>query len=126
MKQFKFPWPPTMNTLWATVRGRRVLTRAGRDYKQQVRAIVGVVEETFSGDVSVQITLTLPDRRRRDIDNILKILLDSLTYAGVYKDDSQITTLLVIKGNVESPGYAVVEVKKERRGLRDLVMFWLK
>ena len=37
-------------------------------------------------------------RRRRDLDNILKSLLDSLTHAGVWEDDSQITDLRIRKG----------------------------
>jgi crossover junction endodeoxyribonuclease RusA len=35
-----------------------------------------------------------PDRRRRDLDNIQKALLDSLEHAGVYADDNQIDLLI--------------------------------
>ncbi len=34
-----------------------------------------------------------PDRRARDLDNLGKALLDALTKAGVYGDDSQIDHL---------------------------------
>jgi crossover junction endodeoxyribonuclease RusA len=39
-----------------------------------------------------------PDRRRRDLDNVLKSTLDSLTHAGVWDDDSQIDQLSVERG----------------------------
>jgi crossover junction endodeoxyribonuclease RusA len=36
-----------------------------------------------------------PDARKRDLDNLLKCLLDSLQTAKVYEDDSQIDYLLI-------------------------------
>ena len=37
----------------------------------------------------------MPDKRRRDLDNLLKATLDSLTHAGVWSDDSQIDALSI-------------------------------
>lgn len=45
----------------------------------------------------VEISVTPPDRRRRDLDNLLKAVLDSMQAAAVYYDDSQIDELLVIR-----------------------------
>jgi len=36
-----------------------------------------------------------PDKRRRDLDNLIKAIQDSLQYAGVYEDDSQIDYLTI-------------------------------
>jgi len=41
--------------------------------------------------------LFMPDRRKRDIDNTLKALLDALTHAGVWLDDSQVVDLRIRK-----------------------------
>ena len=41
-----------------------------------------------SGPVSVKIHLCAPDRRKRDGDNLLKCLFDTLTTNGVIEDDN--------------------------------------
>ncbi len=53
-----------------------------------------------------------PDRRRRDLDNVLKALLDSLAHAKVYEDDSQIDVLVVDRKEVCGKGYVVVNVEE--------------
>jgi crossover junction endodeoxyribonuclease RusA len=45
----------------------------------------------------VAVFLYPPDKRRRDIDNVLKALLDGIGHMGVYQDDSQILRLEVTK-----------------------------
>ena len=47
--------------------------------------------------LSVLINAYPPDRRKRDLDNILKSLLDALQHARVYPDDSQIDRLTIIR-----------------------------
>lgn len=44
--------------------------------------------EPIADPVSVSISLVRPDRRRRDIDNLLKPLLDLLVRSGLLADDS--------------------------------------
>jgi crossover junction endodeoxyribonuclease RusA len=43
----------------------------------------------------VEIQAFRPDRRRRDLDNLLKAILDSLTHAGVMQDDALIEDLRI-------------------------------
>jgi crossover junction endodeoxyribonuclease RusA len=45
--------------------------------------------------LSVRIEAWMPDRRRRDLDNLMKSTLDSITHAGVWEDDSQIDHLSI-------------------------------
>ena len=51
-----------------------------------------------------------PDRRRRDLDNILKALLDSIVHAGVIEDDSQIDEIQITRGDVVADGAVVVRI----------------
>lgn len=60
--------------------------------------------------LQVAITASPPDRRRRDLDNILKATLDSLQHAGLYPDDSQIDALFVIRGQIVKGGSLQVEL----------------
>ena len=55
-------------------------------------------------------------KRRYDLDNHLKVLLDSLVRAYVIQDDSQIHKLYVEKGVVEG-GRVVVGILVLSRGL---------
>lgn len=50
---------------------------------------------SFSGDVCVTYTVTRPDRRARDLDNLCKALNDTLTRNFIIKDDSQIVDLRI-------------------------------
>lgn len=45
--------------------------------------------------LAIDIEFRAPDRRKRDIDNAIKGLLDALTHAGVWTDDSQIDDLRI-------------------------------
>jgi len=54
------------------------------------------------------ITVHPPDRRRRDLDNLLKSLLDSLQHAGLYADDSQIDQIHIYRSSIEKGGSVVV------------------
>ncbi len=44
----------------------------------------------FSSPVKVEIVFILPNKRRRDLDNIMKTLGDCLVYANIIEDDSLI------------------------------------
>jgi crossover junction endodeoxyribonuclease RusA len=99
------PWPPSVNRIWRSVGGRVLLSAAGRTYRQAVA--VAVLEQHGAGDpltgrLSMTIRAYPPDRRRRDLDNLLKAILDSLEHAGsVYVNDSQIDHLSIHRCAVE-------------------------
>lgn len=101
---YTLPYPPSVNTYWrhpsrGPLAGRHLISQEGRAYREAIRA--HVAESSFgkiTGPVAVDIEAFFPDRRKRDLDNILKSLLDSLTHAGVWEDDSQIVDLRIRKG----------------------------
>jgi crossover junction endodeoxyribonuclease RusA len=90
----KLPLPPSVNHYYRRIRKGVIISAKGREYRQQVKELVGDMLPLVEL-LSIEIDVTFPDRRRRDIDNLLKSLLDCLQYAGVYKDDSQIKKLTI-------------------------------
>lgn len=60
--------------------------------------------------LSLSILAYPPDRRKRDLDNILKSLLDALMHARVYSDDSQIDRLSIMR-NSALDGVVVVSLE---------------
>lgn len=57
----------------------------------------------LGGRLAVRLDAYPPDRRKRDLDNIGKAFLDALIHGGVYRDDSQIDRLEIIRGEPFPP-----------------------
>jgi crossover junction endodeoxyribonuclease RusA len=90
------PWPPSMNKYWRTYQGRMLISQEGRAYREAVIALLMERKvKPIAGKLIVEIQAWRPDNRIRDLDNLLKATLDSLTHAGVYNDDSQIVDLRI-------------------------------
>lgn len=109
------PWPPSVNALWRSVRGRNILSKRGREYREEGLRQLGTQRYApFPGAARLAVTLTLhpPDERRRDIDNAVKGPLDLMTAAGVWADDSQIDRLVVIRAGTCGGGLALVEITR--------------
>ena len=58
----------------------------------------------------VDIVACMPDKRRRDIDNLSKATLDAMAHARVYEDDSQIDDQRIHRGPQKKGGGLIVEV----------------
>lgn len=104
----ELPYPPSENRYRRHVGHMVVLSSEGRRYRERVRAAAlaaGFVPAATGGDpegivrvpCALHVELYPADRRRRDIDNPLKALLDSLTFARVWEDDSLVEYLTVKK-----------------------------
>jgi len=87
--------PVSLNLMY---RGRRFLTKRGKDTKQSMELefmsqYKGDIQE---GEVCLNVMFYFKDNRKRDIDSHLKALLDSMS-GIVYEDDSQVNELHVFK-----------------------------
>jgi len=96
------PWPPSANVYYRNVQGKTLISAAGRAYRAAVadQVLIQRGAKQLAGRLAVAIVAHVPDRRRRDLDNLLKSTLDSLTHAGVWLDDSQIDSLRIERGPV--------------------------
>lgn len=77
--------------------GRRFLSKEGKAYKEEIGwAVKRECVPCLKGQVRVAITFGFADKRRRDVDDYLKLAIDSLT--GIwFDDDSQIIEILAKK-----------------------------
>jgi len=113
MTVLTLPWPPSVNHYWRHVGARVLISRQGREYR---RAVIRDLQlQTFppSGKhhrLAVNINVFPPDRRRRDLDNLLKSVLDAMEHAGVYADDAQIDQLIVSRREALPGGQLTVKV----------------
>lgn len=109
---YKLPWPPSVNHYWRRVlvsgKPRTLLSKEGREFKQ---AAVGAVLQQrrgpsapLSGRLAIAVTLFPPDRRRYDLDNRLKAVLDSLTEARVWEDDRHVKIIHLEEGGIVRGG----------------------
>jgi len=90
MIHLSLPWPPSTNTVYPSTRwGRRCLSDKGKAYHAAVQAAVAEAGfPSIDGPAAVWIQLFPPDRRRRDVGNHEKVLVDALVACHVLADDS--------------------------------------
>lgn len=75
-------------------KGKKVfLTEEAKAFKDEVYYLLFRRQGFGKSKISIEIIIYPPDNRIRDIDNILKITFDSMQYAGMYNNDSQIKQL---------------------------------
>lgn len=109
----ELPWPPSNNTYYRRVGAKTLISAKGRDYCKAVTAhcLAAGVRKT-EGRLQVAIVACPPDRRRRDLDNMLKGLLDALTHGGAWDDDSQIDHLTIQRGPIKAGGVVTVSIEQ--------------
>jgi crossover junction endodeoxyribonuclease RusA len=109
------PYPPTGNhSAKHTRNGGHFLTPQAKTYRAMVNAHVLAenAAKGFSSPMAVICEVFHPDRRRRDLDNVWKTLADALTKANVWKDDSQIVDLRLVRRETEPGGRVVVSIEE--------------
>ena len=109
------PYPPSINHYWRHFRGITTISREGQTFRRNVCALLagdgnGPRKPPMGGRIALAMDAFPPDRRRRDLDNIQKPVLDALEHAGVYEDDSQIDLLVTRRREVVPGGRLQVDV----------------
>ena len=107
------PWPPSTNHTWRKGKGRVFISQQTKTFRKAVASVVlaSRMARPALGALEVVVTLYPPDKRRRDADNFAgKALLDALTLAGVWADDSQIRKQTTMWGDVVKGGAVIVQI----------------
>ena len=89
--------PPSVNHYWIARGNRRFISKKGKEWKQLVKVISAKCKH-LEGKLEMTVDVYFTDKRRRDIDNCAKAVLDSLEGIA-YKDDAQIHKLTMQKLN---------------------------
>lgn len=122
--KIKLPYPPSINHYYCRVNRtsrNTFISKKGRDFRNEV--IIAWNQEggktiPVSKNIVVSVCVIPPDNRRRDIDNLLKPLLDALQHAGAYEDDNQIVSLSISKTEPDADSFCTVDINlkdKEKR-----------
>lgn len=109
------PWPPTVNDYYkVTQAGQRYLDKKVRVYREATaKAIHEQAPSLYLEDpLFVEVYLFPPDRRKRDVDNYMKGLLDGMTEAKLWKDDSIVNQLHIFRGETVKGGIVRVEISE--------------
>ncbi|MGH7230016.1 MAG: RusA family crossover junction endodeoxyribonuclease [Nitrospiraceae bacterium] len=112
------PVPPSINHQYATVNGRRILSSAGRRYKEEVGRIVllglacsphrdVLLQVLRSHYLALSMRFRFPSPLRRDVDGGLKITQDALCEA-LGLNDSRVFEIHLYKNvSTDSPGVEI-------------------
>jgi crossover junction endodeoxyribonuclease RusA len=90
MIRIELPFPPSMNRLWRATKGGGVY-RSPKYVEWRNVAVWSIAAQAKGQKIAGPFKLTMlvvePDKRRRDLDNLLKASLDALACAGIIEND---------------------------------------
>ena len=121
--RLELPYPPSVNSYWHASGKRRYISKAGVQFTKDVAYVVQQASIKGFADKQVAISVMIHPRSKRkfDLDNTLKAILDALMKAGMYDDDSQIEYIEIARGELVDGGKAVIylyDYKEEEHGTR--------
>lgn len=114
--EFFTDYPPTVNNYYNKTQRGVHISNKGRAFRDKVISdfndqLAGM--EPITGKVAIEVIAWPPDARKRDIDNIMKPIMDAMTHAGFWSDDSQVDQMTVYRGVKDAPfGSLYVKVKE--------------
>ena len=105
-------FPPTLNSYYTKTRNGIFISRKGRLFRDSVIKEVSeqVPDKFIDTQMLMQVTLFMPDKRERDLDNYMKALLDAMTHAHLIADDSLVDQLMIYRGEVVKYGLTKVVI----------------
>ena len=120
MHTIELPWPPSVNKMYESRGwgGQRRLATAAVTYRSVVamrcrdaRRNGTLPAQPLAQKLQVTIHAHPPTQGAHDLDNLGKAPLDSLTKAGVWRDDDQVDRLVFTREGVRPGGVLVVIIE---------------
>ena len=124
MIELELPMPPSANRYWRYVNGKVLKSKQARDYIKIIAQLWMVYKtqtkaKAFGKDQRLQIYIQVfpPNRIRRDLDNLLKVLMDSLENAGLFTNDEQIDDIRIMRMEIYPGGKMIVCLRELIKGV---------
>ena len=128
MIELTLPYPPSVNHYKRI--GRLTRTKTGKLYQPRVNTdatkvfyytsmlkirsamVQNRMKTAIPATISLEVCIDLypPDKRRHDIDNRCKLILDCLQYGGLIENDYQISRLVVQRMSIIEHGQIIVRI----------------
>jgi crossover junction endodeoxyribonuclease RusA len=92
-----------------------MLNAEGRAYRKAVNdqvTLQRIPRHVLTGKLAVEIIARPPDSRARDLDNLLKGILDALQHAAIVVNDSEIDDLHIRRGAVPKGGEIQIHIRE--------------
>lgn len=117
------PWPPSDNRYYMVGTGKRIISKQGREFRENVRTefiikLPGLYNKPAAflktERLAVVVWCKMPDKRKRDITNLWKAIGDALQYAKVIEDDCAIVNASIINDGLcdNKMGEICVHIRK--------------
>lgn len=91
---FWLPFPISVNSAYRNVPKRgRVKTKRYKDWQAIAHTWISLRKPAVHGPFHYELRAIRPDKRKRDLDNLHKTVLDTLQLYGVIQDDSLMESL---------------------------------
>lgn len=107
MIRFDMPYPPSINHYYVRTQRGTAVGPKGKSYRRDVSLLLTPYKHKFKAEDRLSVTINVfpPDKRKRDLDNLFKVVLDSLQESNIIHDDNQIDILTIIRRDVSKGGH---------------------
>lgn len=107
LAEISIPYPPSVNHYTQRRRGGGVmLTDKAKQYKADVYTLVATkaLQRESSARLAGEFVIHAPTRRKYDLDNRMKMILDALENAGLFENDEQFDEITIKRGGIVKGG----------------------
>lgn len=112
--QLMLDWPPSINYYYMRSNRGMYLHKRVKEYRSLIEPKARVAKGLFAAEDRLRVSIKLfgPNKRKFDIDNRVKGLIDSLECCGVFENDEQIDFLMVERAGIVKGGAVLVTIEQ--------------